>query len=105
MHGAAYREDTTIARHMVAVGSLAGREWTYRAPEDVADLLLTRATRDPKTDRPLLSASTDTHALRTYVDDTWDAEWKTAIGRRDHLVTNIGCVAALRRVHTLGRRR
>jgi hypothetical protein len=27
-HGAAYREDTTIARHMVTVGSLVGREWT-----------------------------------------------------------------------------
>ncbi|MBK6580323.1 MAG: hypothetical protein IPG17_30010 [Sandaracinaceae bacterium] len=81
-HGAAHREDTTIARHMVTVGSLVSREWTYRTPEDIAHLLLTRATRDPKTGRPLLYASTDAHALRTYVDDTWDAQWKMANGVR-----------------------
>jgi len=81
-HGAAYREDTTIARHMVTVGALVGREWTYRTPEDIAHLLLTRAVRDPKTGRPLLYASTDAHALRSYVDDTWDAQWKMANGVR-----------------------
>lgn len=81
-HGAAYREDTTIARHMVAVGSLVGREWTYRTANDIEELLLTRATRDPKTGRPLLYASTDAHALRSYVDDTWDAQWKMANGIR-----------------------
>ncbi|MEZ4328713.1 MAG: hypothetical protein R3B40_26045 [Polyangiales bacterium] len=48
-HGAACREDTTIARHMVTVGALVSREWTYRTAEDIEELLLTRATRDPKT--------------------------------------------------------
>jgi hypothetical protein len=81
-HGAACREDTTIARHMVTVGNLVSREWTYRAAEDIEELLLTRATRDPKTGRPLLHASTDAHALRSYVDDTWDAQWKMANGVR-----------------------
>jgi len=81
-HGAVSREDTTIARHMVTVGSVVSREWTYRTPEDIAELLLTRATRDPATDRPLLYASSDAHALRTYVDETWDAQWKMANGIR-----------------------
>lgn len=81
-HDAAHLEDTTIARHMMTVGTLVDREWTYRTAEDIAHLLLTRATRDPKTDRPLLYASTDAHALRTYVDETWDAQWKMANGVR-----------------------
>jgi hypothetical protein len=81
-HDAVRLEDTTIARHMVTVGSLVGREWTYRTAEDIADVLLTRATRDPKTGRPLLYASTDAHALRVYVDETWDAQWKMANGLR-----------------------
>jgi len=81
-HGAARLEDTTIARHMVAVGNLVDREWTYRTSDEIAELLLTRATRDPNTARPLLYASTDAHALRTYVDETWDAKWKMANGVR-----------------------
>lgn len=81
-HGAAHLEDTTIARHMVAVGNLVDREWTYRTSEDIADLLLTRATRDPNTDRPLLYASTDAHALRTYADETWTPKWKMTNGVR-----------------------
>jgi len=81
-HGATRLEDTTIARHMVAVGSLVDHEWTYRTAEEMGGLLLTRATRDPNTDRPLLYASTDAHALRTYVDETWDAKWKMANGVR-----------------------
>jgi hypothetical protein len=81
-HGAVRLEDTTIARHMVTVGNLVDRSWTYRTPRDIASILLTRATRDPETDRPLLYASTDAHALRTYVDETWDALWKMANGVR-----------------------
>jgi hypothetical protein len=81
-HGAVRLEDTTIARHMVTVGGLVDRGWTYRTPEDIASILLTRASRDPETDRPLLYASTDAHALRTYVDETWDAQWKMANGVR-----------------------
>ncbi len=81
-HGAMHLEDTTIARHMVAVGNLVDRDWTYRTSDDIAELLLTRATRDPNTDRPLLYASTDAHALRTYVDATWNAKWKMTNGVR-----------------------
>ena len=81
-HQAAHLEDTTIARHMVTVGTLVDREWTYRTAKDIAHILLTRAARDPNTDRPLLYASTDAHALRTYVDETWDAQWKMANGVR-----------------------
>lgn len=81
-HGAVRLEDTTIARHMVTVGNLVDRSWTYRTAESIASILLRRATRDPETDRPLLYASTDAHALRTYVDETWDAQWKMANGIR-----------------------
>lgn len=81
-HGAVRREDTTISRHMVRVATLVDRTWTYRSPEEIAETLRTRATRDPETDRPLLYASTDAHALRTYVDETWDAQWKMANGVR-----------------------
>lgn len=81
-HGAATAEDTTIARHMITVSSLVDRNWTYRSPENIAKLLQHRATRDPETDRPLLYASTDAHTLRTYVDETWDAQWKAANGVR-----------------------
>ena len=81
-HEAVHLEDTSIARHMVTVGHLIDRDWTYRSAEDIAELLQTRATRDPETERPLLYASTDAHALRTYADETWDAQWKMANGVR-----------------------
>ncbi len=81
-HDAVHLEDTTIARHMVTVGQLVDRSWTYRTPEDISQILLTRAVRDPQTDRPLLYASTDAHALRSYVDETWDAQWKMTNGVR-----------------------
>lgn len=81
-HGAVRTEDTTIARHMGVVGALLERTWTCRTPEDVARILASDATRDRKTGKPLLYASTDAHALRRYVDDTWKAEQKMINGIR-----------------------
>ena len=81
-HGAVTVQDTTIAEHMVTAAGLVNRTWTYRSAEDIAELLQNRATRDSETDRPLLYASTDAHTLRTYVDETWDAQWKSANGIR-----------------------
>lgn len=81
-HGACGVEDTTIGRHLAAVGPLFNAEWTYRSPKKVAKLLRERATRDVKTGRPLLYLSTDAHALRRYVDETWAAQWKMANGIR-----------------------
>lgn len=81
-HGAVRIEDTTIARHLGVVGSVLDRSWTCRSPKKVAKILVNRATRDRKTKRPLLYMSSDAHALRRYVDDTWDAKYKMVNGIR-----------------------
>lgn len=81
-HGAVRTEDTTISRHMGVVGAMLDRSWTCRTPQEVAEILATRATRDKKTGKPLLYVSTDAHALRRYVDDTWKAEHKMINGIR-----------------------
>lgn len=81
-HGKAKLEDTTIARHSGVVGTLISRKWTCRSPEDIAKILTERATRDGVTGKPVLYASTDAHALRRYVDNTWKASWKMFNGIR-----------------------
>lgn len=81
-HGAARTEDTTIARHIGAVGANVNHTWTCRTQKDVVDLLAKRATRDLKSGRALLYVSTDAHALRRYVDDTWKAQYKMINGIR-----------------------
>lgn len=81
-HGAAQVEDTTIARHLVRVGSLIDRQWLYRPVPELRELLSKRATRDTETGEPIIYASSDAHALRRYVDETWDAQWKMANGVR-----------------------
>lgn len=81
-HGAVSLEDTTIERHMVTVSRLVERQWLYQTPETIREVLLHRATRDLKTDKPLIYLSTDAHALRQFVDETWDARWKMANGLR-----------------------
>lgn len=81
-HGAVELEDTTIARHMTHVGTVVEREWTYRAPEDIRRLLDERAARCRRSGHPIIYISTDAHALRRYVDETWDAQWKMANGLR-----------------------
>ncbi len=73
-HGAVRLEDTTIARHLVRVGQLVTRDDMYRTPEEIRAILLEQATQDRETGRPLLYSSSDAHALRRYVDDTWAAK-------------------------------
>ena len=81
-HGAVQLEDTTIARHMVDVGSMVERDWLFASVDQMKQVLSQRATCDRRTGRPLLYLSTDAHALRRYVDETWDASWKMANGLR-----------------------
>jgi hypothetical protein len=81
-HGAVELEDTTIARHTTRVGRLVEREWTYRSPADIRRLVKERATCCRKSGQPIVYISTDAHALRRYVDETWDAQWKMANGLR-----------------------
>lgn len=81
-HGAAQVEDTTIARHLTHVGNLVDRQWLYRPLAEFRELLSERATRDAETGEPIVHASCDAHALRRYVDETWDAQWKMANGIR-----------------------
>jgi hypothetical protein len=81
-HDAAPVEDTTIARHLYAIGRLLDRRWTFRSPDTIRALLTDRATRHRDTGRPLLYVSTDAHALRRYVDDSTTAAWKMINGVR-----------------------
>lgn len=81
-HGAVSLEDTTIARHMVRIGQLVSRQDMYRTPEEIRQILSERATRDRQTNRPLLYMSSDAHALRRFVDDSWAAAWKMVNGLR-----------------------
>lgn len=81
-HGAVTLEDTTIAAHMVAVGSTVDWRWLYRDVDEIREILRTRATWDAETGRPIIYASSDAHALHRYVDDTWNAAWKMANGLR-----------------------
>lgn len=81
-HKAVQLEDSTIARHLATVGAILDRSWTYRTAEDIADILKHKATRDRQTGRPILYFSTDAHALRRYVDDSYDTSWKMINGIR-----------------------
>jgi hypothetical protein len=81
-HGAVKLEDTTIERHMVVVGQLLDRQWLYKTKEEIPEILQHRATRDMKTGKPIIYLSTDAHALRRLVDETWWAVWKMAKGVR-----------------------
>lgn len=81
-HGAVSLEDTTIASHMVAIGGMIDRTWLYRPVDEIREILEKRATRDLKTGRPILYFSSDAHALRRYIDESWDAPWKMVNGIR-----------------------
>ncbi len=81
-HHAVTLEDTTIARHTTAIGSMIEHRWLYRSPTAIAELVNERATRCLETGRPLVYVSSDAHALRRYVDETWHAPWKMANGVR-----------------------
>jgi len=102
-HGAVKLEDTTIARHMVAAAKLIDPGWLYRDPAELRTILEERATRDTKTGQPILHLSTDAHALRRYVDETWDAQWKMANGIRMWCVDqNNGAIIHLGGEYTWG---
>jgi hypothetical protein len=81
-HGALSLEDTTIESHMLTLSRLVDRQWLYQTPETIAEVLQHQATRDLKTGQPLVYLSTDAHALRQFVDETWEARWKMANGLR-----------------------
>lgn len=61
---------------------LIERDWLYQEPVKIREILEHRATRDLETGKPIIYLSTDAHALRRYVDETWDAAWKMANGLR-----------------------
>lgn len=81
-HGAACLEDTTIVDHMLKASEVVDRSFLYRTREQIIEVLHGQATRDRETGRPLLFMSSDAHAARRYVDDTWEAVWKMANGIR-----------------------
>ena len=80
--GASTVEDTTIARHMLALSRMVEPDWLYRTPDDIRKTLGEKATRDKVTGRPLIYVSSDAHALRRYVGDTWALQWKMVNGIR-----------------------
>jgi hypothetical protein len=81
-HGAVTLEDTTISRHLLRVSTLVDRSWMYLSPEEIREILREQATRDRETRKPIIYASCDAHALRQYVNETWETEWKMANGIR-----------------------
>lgn len=81
-HGAADVEDTTIQRHAIQVGSALPVHWLYRTPEDIRELLRDHATCDRQTGKPIIYASTDAHALKRFIDETWDPKWRMTNGIR-----------------------
>jgi hypothetical protein len=81
-HGAVDLSDTTLERHAVRVGTHIAREWLYQTPAQIREVLQQHATRDLFTGRPLIYASTDAHALRRFVDETWASPWKMINGIR-----------------------
>ena len=81
-HNAVHLADNTIASHTVKIGSVIDRNHLYRSPAEIREILETRATRDKKTFRPIVYFSTDAHALRRFVDETWHGSWKMANGLR-----------------------
>ena len=81
-HGAVQMEDTTLATHAVAIGSVIDRKWLYRPVDEIRRLLDERATRDNTTGQPIIYLSQDGHSERRYVDETWAAAWKNMNGLR-----------------------
>ena len=80
--GAVDLEDTTIAEHTYAVGSLVTPEFLYLEPEKIREILRNRATRDAKSKRPILYLSTDAHAERLLDGESWKPQQRMANGIR-----------------------
>ena len=109
-HGAVREEDTTLAAHAVAIGSVVNREWLYRSLPEIRRILKQRATRDKKTKRPIVYLSQDAHAERRYVDETWKVAWKSlnglrmwAIDRRTGATIHLGGEYTWGDCHEIGR--
>jgi hypothetical protein len=81
-HEAVRLEDTTIQAHLVSVSQLIDRSFLYRDADTIRNILANHATRDRQTGQPILYMSSDAHALRRLVDETWDTQWKMANGIR-----------------------
>ena len=81
-HGEVELEDTTIARHAMRVGHVIDQKWLYKSRDAFRQILDERATRDRRTDRPIVYLSSDAHALRRYVNESWADEWKMINGLR-----------------------
>jgi hypothetical protein len=75
-------EDTTISRHILLLNNIVEPDWLYRRPQDIREVLTTKATRDRQTGQPLIYISTDAHALRRYIGATWATNWKMINGIR-----------------------
>ncbi|MFT5458167.1 MAG: hypothetical protein ACI9K2_004672, partial [Myxococcota bacterium] len=72
-HGAVSIEDTTLQRQAQLAGRLVTRHDCFRSTKDIVEILRENATRDAQTGRPVVYLSSDAHALRRYVDDSWTA--------------------------------
>lgn len=81
-HGAVAVADNTIARHVVKAAAALDPSMLYLDPKDIRQTLQTNATLDVDSQRPVLYASSDAHALRRYASDTWHTPWKMANGIR-----------------------
>lgn len=75
-------EDTTIERHAVRIGHTIEQQWLYRERRNIMEILRKQATRDRRTQRPILYLSCDAHMLRRFVNESWTAEWKAMNGLR-----------------------
>lgn len=81
-HGEVKVEDTTMQRHAIRAGHLIEQKWLYKSRKDVTQILREHATRDVETGRPILYWSSDAHALRRYVNESWTPQWKMVNGLR-----------------------
>jgi hypothetical protein len=80
--GASTVEDTRIAAHILHLGTMVDPSWTYRTPEEIRAILTKQATRDSKTNGPILYVSCDASALRRYEGQSWARGWKMTNGIR-----------------------
>jgi hypothetical protein len=74
-------EDTRMAAHAVAIGSMIDRTFLYKTPKDIKDILTHLATCG-RGSGPILYVSTDATALRRFTDETTKGSWKMANGIR-----------------------
>ncbi len=66
----------------MAIGNAVPPDWLYQTREKIREILRDRAVRDLDTGLPIVNASTDAHALKRFVDDRWNPQWKMTNGIR-----------------------